>query len=176
MKLGSRRRLCTRFGTGVILALFTFGSAVTTYAGIDTMQMGMLNIYEGLADQEKVAEFDPDIEYVEDTEDIDVSEYMDLNPLTREGVLTWTILRNNRVESVEVYIEAGQKLKLAGFADTDDITFKYGYTSHRKDWYCMATSSFSHDFVIEESGYYSVYFRNLSTSRHLTVHFMYDVY
>lgn len=176
MKLSGGRRLYSRIGMGLIFALFVIGSAMTTYAGIETMRVGTVNIYEGLADEEKIIEFDPDTEYVEDTEDIDVSEYMSLNPLTRAQSLTWTIYDNDRVESVEIYIKAGQKLKLAGFADTDNIAFKYGYTSHVKDWYCLATSSFSHDFVIEESGYYSIYFRNLSAFKFLTVHFMYDVY
>lgn len=173
MRLNHRRRFLTNFGTGIILSAFVIGSAVTAYAGIDIMQYGTLKMYETVVNEENKV-YEPNIEYTEDTTEF-VTEYMSLNPLTRAEVLHWTVLRHNRLESVAFHIEAGQILRLAGFADPSDVNFKFGYTDHNTDHYCIANDSFAYSFTVEETGDYHIFFRNLSATKNLNVTIMFEI-
>lgn len=114
------------------------------------------------------------VEYSEPTTEIPYM-VMDLNLLNRAAQLTWTVLPNDRLESTAIYVEAGQCLSISGVGNPSNVAFKYGYTNHNTDWYCMGQDSFHYSFPVETSGYYQIYFRNMSALRSVTVTFVYGI-
>lgn len=114
------------------------------------------------------------VEYTEPTPEPAYA-MLNLNPLERATQLRWTVLADDRLESVPMYIEAGQYLQIAGDADPDDVSFKYGYTNHNTDWYCWGQDSFSHTFQIKNSGYYHIYFRNTALFKNVSINFIFGV-
>lgn len=170
------RKVITGFRATLVFAFFVISSVSTAYAGIEVAQRGYLRLYEAITEQvDETVEYEPDIEYTEATTELPYA-YMELDPRTRTTSLSWTVLKDNRLETVAVHMEAGQKLLISGFASPETVSFKYGYTDHNTDHYCLAAgASFSHTFEIAETGDYYIFFRNLSTKSNLNVDFIFDV-
>ncbi len=121
------------------------------------------------------ADSNESIEYAEPTTELPDG-ILDLNLRERVTRLEWTILPNNRLESVPMYIEAGQQLRLSGAVRSDGtINFRFGYTDHNTDHYVVGDETFGHAFTIQESGYYNIFFRNYAWNN-LSVYFMYGIY
>lgn len=159
-----KNNLAAKIAVGVMSAALALSSSAMAFAEEQGNAGNLL-----LADNGEEC-----VEYTEATPEPAYA-MMNLNPLERVTQLRWTVLADNRLESVPMYIEAGQYLQMAGAADPSDVSFKYGYTNHNTDWYCWGQGSFGHTFQIATSGYYHIYFRNTALFKNVSINFIYAV-
>ena len=170
-----KKKLITGIRLAVLTGVFVVASVGATFAGMETTRRGYVRLYEKALKQAMEAEeLEEAAEYEEATTE---TPYMivSMNPNARLATLTWTVICDDRMESVSIHMKKGQTLTMAGIGSPSSVSFKYGYTDHVTDHYCIGQGGYTHDFKITATNDYSLYIRNQALFTNLTITISYDI-